>query len=100
MEQLAIIQLKTASKRWPTDPKDLEKKIREMIRDREDEEDARLQAEEEARAAAEANPDADKPPPTATAGVGRGTWYFYDPQRTSDEAFQLPEEMGQPQIGG
>ncbi|HRH68376.1 MAG TPA: tetratricopeptide repeat protein [Flavobacteriales bacterium] len=82
VEQLAIIQLEDSLQRLAKlDPKDLEKKIRGMIRDREDEEAAKLLAEEEARAIAEANPDADKPPPTATAGVGRGTWYFYDPQQ-------------------
>lgn len=82
VEQLAIIELEDSLQGLAKlDPKDLEKKIRGMIREREDEEAAKLAAEEEARAQAEANPNSDKPPPTATAGVGRGTWYFYDPQQ-------------------
>lgn len=82
VEQLAIIALEDSLQALgKMDDKDLDKKIRGMIRDREQVEAERLQAEEAAAAAAEANPDGDRPPPTATAGVGRGNWYFYDPQQ-------------------
>lgn len=80
VEQLAIIQLEDSLQALgQLDEKDLEKKIRGMIRDREDQEDEKQRAEEEARAFAEANPDAGKPPPTNSGG--RGNWYFYDPQQ-------------------
>jgi len=82
VEQLAIIELEDSLQALSKlDGKELEKKIRGIIRDREKAEDEKLLAEEEARALADANPDAGRPPPTATAGVGRGTWYFYDPQQ-------------------
>ncbi len=78
VEQLAIIELEDSLQALSKlDDKDLEKKIRGLIRDREQQESEKEQAEKDARALAEANPDAGKPPPTP--GVGRGTWYFYDP---------------------
>lgn len=82
VEQLEIIALEDSLQALAKlDDKELDKKIRTIIRAREDAEEERLRAEEEARAAAEADPDAGKAPPTATAGAGRGNWYFYDPQQ-------------------
>jgi len=81
VEQLHIIALEDSLQALAQlDEKDLEKKIRGIIRDREQAEAERLQAEEEARAAAETNPDAGKKP-AATGGTQRGAWYFYDPQQ-------------------
>lgn len=81
VEQLAIIHLEDSLQALgQLDEKDLEKKIRGMIRDREREEEEKERAEEEARALAEANPDAGRVAPTIPTG-GRGTWYFYDPQQ-------------------
>ncbi len=81
VEQLEIIAREDSLQALgKMDEKDLERKIRDMIQDREREEAAREQAEEEARAAAEANPGAGTPPPPIAPG-GRGNWYFYDPQQ-------------------
>lgn len=81
VEQLAIIEREDSLQALAQlDEKDLDKKIRSIIRAREQAEAERLQAEELARAAAEANPDAGKPQPPA-GGVTRGAWYFYDPQQ-------------------
>lgn len=59
------------------DPEDLQKKIRGIIRDREDAEAERERKAEEARNAPEQ--PAVKPP--APGGGARGSWYFYDPQQ-------------------
>ncbi|TXI81124.1 MAG: hypothetical protein E6Q44_05145 [Flavobacteriales bacterium] len=81
VEQLRIIALEDSLQALAKlDEKDLEKKIRGIIRDREQAEAEREQAEEEARAAAQANPDAGMKPPAGGAGQ-RGSWYFYDPQQ-------------------
>lgn len=79
VEQLAIIELEDSLQALSKlDEKDLEKKIRGMIRDREQEEAEKQQKEDEARALADAAPPpATKPPTTG----GRGNWYFYDPQQ-------------------
>lgn len=60
------------------DPEERDKKIRSIIRDREQAEAEAAQKAEEARAAAELAPP--KPAPTPGNGV-RGAWYFYDPQQ-------------------
>lgn len=80
VEQLRIIALEDSLQGLAQlDEKDLEKKIRGMIREREQAEAERKQAEEEARALAEANPDAGRN--TQPQGGTRGAWYFYDPQQ-------------------
>ncbi|MCC6540956.1 MAG: tetratricopeptide repeat protein, partial [Flavobacteriales bacterium] len=80
VEQLRVIELEDSLQALSKlDEKDLDKRIRGMIRDRERAEAERLQAEEEARAQAEANPDAGRKPPPQ--GAPRGAWYFYDPQQ-------------------
>ncbi|HRH37514.1 MAG TPA: hypothetical protein PK760_04175 [Flavobacteriales bacterium] len=63
------------------DPEEREKKIKAIIRAREEAEAEAARKEEEARAAADAAP----PPATAPAGGGapRGAWYFYDPAQIS-----------------
>ena len=61
------------------DPEELQKKIRSIIRQREDAEEEQRRKEEEARSAPD--PLADKP--AAPAPGGRGNWYFYDPQQIS-----------------
>ncbi len=82
VEQLEIIAREDSLQALgKMDEKDLEKKIRGIIQDREQEEAERAQAEEEARAAAENNPDLGKAPPPTNAGDARGNWYFYDPQQ-------------------
>ncbi|MBK8498613.1 MAG: hypothetical protein IPL52_07300 [Flavobacteriales bacterium] len=63
------------------DPTELDKKIRSIIRAREDAEEEAARKEEEARAAAELAPA--KPERPAGGGAARGAWYFYDPQQIS-----------------
>ncbi len=61
------------------DPSELDKKIRGIIRAREQAEEDSLQRVDDARAAADiAPPD---PKPTAGGGAARGNWYFYDAQQ-------------------
>jgi tetratricopeptide (TPR) repeat protein len=77
VEQLAIIAREDSLQAlMGLDPDELEKKIRGIIRQREDAELERQRQEELAR---------EQAPPTANAptpgGGGRGNWYFYDPQQ-------------------
>jgi tetratricopeptide (TPR) repeat protein len=82
VEQLAIIATEDSLQALASlDEKDLEKKIRGIIRERELDEAAKEQAEAEARELADSNPVQSKPP--TPSGGGRGTWYFYDPQQIS-----------------
>lgn len=77
VEQLAIIDREDSLQQlMGMDPDELEKKIRGMIRQREDAELERQRQEELAR---------EQAPPTANVPAGggnnRGNWYFYDPQQ-------------------
>lgn len=64
------------------DPEELSKKIRGIIRAREEAEEDALRREEEARAVADAAPgNTDRP--AAGGNSARGNWYFYDPQQIS-----------------
>ncbi len=78
VEQLNIISREDSLQAiMGLDPEEREKKIRSIIRAREQAEAEAAQKEEEARAASELAPP--KPP---TPGTGtRGAWYFYDPQQ-------------------
>lgn len=82
VEQLAIIALEDSLQALSKlDGKELDRKIRGLIEDRERAEKEKLLAEEEARAAAEnAPPEAGRTPPAGGGGT-RGGWYFYDPQQ-------------------
>ncbi|MBK9765132.1 MAG: tetratricopeptide repeat protein [Flavobacteriales bacterium] len=92
VEQLAIIQLEDSLQELgKLDEKDLEKKIRGMIRDREQEEAEKELAEEEARARLDAAPPPANKPPTAG---GRGTWYFYDPQQIARGQTDFSKKWG------
>lgn len=78
VEQLNIIEREDSLQRlMGLDPEELEKKIRGMIRDREDAEAERQRQEELARE--QSSPTVNAPPPPGTGG--RGNWYFYDPQQ-------------------
>ncbi|MEZ4738243.1 MAG: hypothetical protein R2818_02545 [Flavobacteriales bacterium] len=80
VEQLAIIAREDSLQALASmDEKDLEKKIRGLIREKELDEAAKEQREAEAREMANSVPLQNKPP-TQSSG-GRGTWYFYDPQQ-------------------
>lgn len=98
VEQLAIIALEDSLQALgKLDSKDLDKKIRGIIQDRERAEEERLLAEEEARAAAEANPDAGRSP-APTGGATRGTWYFYDPQQIGRGLSNFRKKWGNRQL--
>jgi tetratricopeptide (TPR) repeat protein len=74
------------------DEKELEKKIRQIIRDREDEEDEKQRMELEARERAAETP-AGRPAPTAGAGQ-RGNWYFYDPNQIARGSTEFRKRWG------
>lgn len=83
VEQLAIIQLEDSLQELAgLDEKELEKRVRDMIRQKEREEAEKEQREAEARAQAEADPEARPSSPAPRSG-GSGNWYFYDPQQVS-----------------
>lgn len=78
VEQLAIIDREDSlQKLQGMDPDEVLKKIRGIIREREDAEEEARRKEEEAREAPEPVAKA----PAAPAPGGRGNWYFYDPQQ-------------------
>lgn len=94
VEQLKIIELEDSLQALAgLDEKDLEKKVRGMIRDREDQEAEKERLEEEARLRLEQDPDANKPP-TPPAGGVRGNWYFYDPQQIGRGLTQFRKRWG------
>ena len=76
VEQLAIIEREDSLQMlMGLDPAELEKKVRGIIRAREDAEEEARRKEESAR---EQALNAAPPPPAAGTGT-RGNWYFYDP---------------------
>jgi len=78
VEQLQIIEREDSLQAlMGLDPEELQKKIRSIIRQREDAEEERIRREELAREQAPAAANAPSPP----GGGGRGNWYFYDPQQ-------------------
>ncbi len=82
VEQLGIIELEDSLQALASlDEKELEKKVRSMIRDRELAEADKERAEEEARAQAEIVPEQRPAPTVPGTPTGRGNWYFYDPQQ-------------------
>jgi tetratricopeptide (TPR) repeat protein len=93
VEQLAIIDLEDSLQALAQlDEKDLEKRVREMIRDRERAEAEKIRLEEEARERLE-NAPAGKPAAGVPAG-GRGNWYFYDAQQISRGLVQFRKRWG------
>ncbi|MBK6341601.1 MAG: hypothetical protein IPF41_03160 [Flavobacteriales bacterium] len=72
------------------DPEELQKKIRSIIRQREDAEEEQRRKEEEARSA----PDATAERPVAPPPGGRGNWYFYDPQQVGRGMANFKKKWG------
>ena len=93
VEQLGIIAREDSLQALAQlDEEELGNKIKDIIRDREREEDEKVRMEEEARALGDAV--IDKPAsPTAPAG-GRGSWYFYDPQQIGRGLAQFKKRWG------
>ncbi len=80
------------------DEEELAKKIRQIIRDREDEEDEKDRLALEAREIAEQTPPG-TPARTSTPGAGqRGNWYFYDPNQISRGANEFRKRWGTRQL--
>lgn len=76
------------------DERELDKRIRGMIRDRERAEDDKERMEAEARERAENQPE-ERPAPTVPGGpAGRGSWYFYDAQQISRGLAQFRKKWG------
>ncbi|MCB0764315.1 MAG: tetratricopeptide repeat protein [Flavobacteriales bacterium] len=94
VEQLEIIALEDSLQALAQlDEGELEKRIRGMIRDREQAEAEKERLEQEARERLANDPDAGKPP-IATGGGGRGNWYFYDPQQIGRGLTQFRKRWG------
>ena len=93
VEQLAIIALEDSLQALAQlDEKDLEKRVRQMIREREIAELEKQRKEDEARERAE-NAPKDVGPGSAPAG-GKGNWYFYDAQQISRGLTQFRKRWG------
>ncbi len=95
VEQLETIALEDSLQALAQlDDKELDKRIRGMIRERERAEDDKERMEAEARDRAEKVPEG-RPAPTVPGGpAGRGSWYFYDPQQISRGLAQFRKKWG------
>ncbi|HQV51991.1 MAG: hypothetical protein IPF95_04170 [Flavobacteriales bacterium] len=94
VEQLEIIALEDSLQELAQlDEGELEKRLRRIIRDREDREAEAARAEDEARTLLENNPDAGKPTVTPTGGE-TGNWYFYSPQQIGRGLTQFRKRWG------
>lgn len=95
VEQLETIALEDSLQALAQlDDKELDKRIRGMIRERERAEDDKERMEAEARERAEKVPEG-RPAPTVPGGpAGRGSWYFYDPQQISRGLAQFRKKWG------
>ena len=93
VEQLGIIALEDSLQALAgLDEAELEKKVRGIIRDREQAEAEAIRLEEEARLRAETETPAVKPP--TGGGGGSGNWYFYDAQQISRGLTQFRKRWG------
>ena len=75
------------------DEKDLEKKIRQIIRERQEEEDEKERLELEARERAETAPPG-RPAPSAPGAGQRGNWYFYDANQMARGSAEFRKRWG------
>ncbi len=95
VEQLEVIALEDSLQALgQLDEKELEKRIRVMIRERERAEEDKERMETEARERAEKVPEG-RPAPTVPGGpAGRGSWYFYDAQQITRGLVQFRKKWG------
>lgn len=95
VEQLAIIELEDSLQMLAElDEKELEKRIRGFIRERERAEEDKERMELEARERAEQVPEGRPAPTVPGTPAGRGSWYFYDPQQISRGMAQFRKKWG------
>lgn len=95
VEQLAIIQLEDSLQELASlDEKELEKRIRGFIRERERAEVEKERMEEEARLRAEQAPPGKPAPVAPGTPPGRGNWYFYDAQQMARGMAQFRKTWG------
>lgn len=95
VEQLNIIALEDSLQALAAlDQDELDKRIKRMIRDREEQEAEKARLEEEARARLEQDPMAGRDKPPTAGGGGRGGWYFYDPQQIARGLTQFRKRWG------
>lgn len=92
VEQLEIIAREDSLQALAREPAEVrERKIRQIIRERERAEEERERAEAEAREAMETAPSVGAKP---SGGGGRGVWYFYDPQQVGRGAAEFRKRWG------
>ncbi len=95
VEQLAIIELEDSLQMLAgLEEKELEKRIRGFIRERERSEEEAERLELEARERAEQVPEGREAPTVPGTPAGRGSWYFYDPQQISRGMAQFRKKWG------
>lgn len=93
VEQLAIIEREDSLQALAREPEEVrERKIRQLIRERERAEEERERMEAEARDAMESAPSVGARP--SGGGGGRGEWYFYDPQQVARGAAEFRRRWG------
>ncbi|MFN3874405.1 MAG: tetratricopeptide repeat protein, partial [Flavobacteriales bacterium] len=82
VEQLGIIAREDSLQAlMGLDPEELQKRIRGIIRQREEAEEEQRRREREAREAGSASAAPTNARPPGSPAGGRGNWYFYDPQQ-------------------
>lgn len=95
VEQLAIIELEDSLQMLAElDEKELEKRIRGFIRERERSEEDKERMELEAREREAMVPEGRAAPTVPGTPAGRGAWYFYDPQQISRGMAQFRKKWG------
>lgn len=95
VEQLNIIALEDSLQLLAgLDEKELEKRIRRMIRDREELEADRERQESESRGVETVKPSGRPATPVAGSPTTRGAWYFYDPPQMARGAVEYRKKWG------
>lgn len=94
VEQLRIIALEDSLQALSQlDEKELEKRVRGLIREREAQEAEKERLEQEARERGPETP-AGRPATASTPGGGRGSWYFYDPAQIARGTNEFRKKWG------
>ncbi|MBL8002064.1 MAG: tetratricopeptide repeat protein [Flavobacteriales bacterium] len=96
VEQLNIIAREDSLQAFAQlDPKEQEKQIRRMIKERERaEEEKKAQEAESRELTTNPTPDAPKPGGGGSTGGDKGNWYFYNPQQVSRGAAEFKKKWG------
>jgi tetratricopeptide (TPR) repeat protein len=95
VEQLHIIALEDSLQALAAlDEDELQKRIRQMVRQREREEEEKERLEQEARQRLEEDPMAGRSGRNERPAGGSGGWYFYDPQQIGRGLTQFRKRWG------